>query len=358
MTIAEIPNVDVLRHVISTTVPAAGHEALSAALAARYPALNWRVADYQETWFRPGKQVFDSVGNLIAEDRKAWISGLLNANDGTVDTVWEICRGKGYAIITEEGHTVFAGAAIGPGPEDAIEIKIDWIVDSRTEAVFNSDRPQDANDLLNGSGCWEEAGWQPQFSPRYDLRRMNAIARTLEQAEELELGRRREVARTRKIYVSDICIGGSGGGQQLQKKSVLDIDPDYIRRPMSERRFVKDWAESTAGATAILEHWAFDVCDYEYEGLRRLGFTPRPLTWANELVWQEDRSLYQLMDMLGSFDADIGYPMAWFFHAVYGNRIGPWAIRAVNEGLCSGKVGLPDRDTGVIQRWAASEYGF
>jgi len=358
MTVTEIPNVDILRRVISTTIPAAGHEALRAALAARYPGLDWRAADYTETWFRPGKRVFDSAGNVIAEDRKEWISGLLNANGGNVNAVWEMHRGKGHATITEEGHTVFAGTAIGPRPEDAIEIKVDWIVDSRTEAVFNSDRPMDASDLLNSSGCWEEAGWQPQIKPRYELGRMNAIARTLEQAEELERDRRQEVARTRNIWVSEICMGSSGRSQPPQKKSVLDIDPDYIRRPMGERRFVVDWAESSAGATPILTHWAFDVSDYEYDGLRRLGFTPRPLTWTGEIEWQEDRSLYQMMDLLEQFDETIGHPMAWFFHAVYGNKVGNWAIRDVNEGLRRQKISLPDCDAKVIRRWAANEYGF
>lgn len=50
--------------------------------------------------------------------------------------------------------------------------------------------------------------------------------------------------------------------------------------------------------------------------------------------------------------------MAWFFHAVYGNRLGPWAIRDVAAGLKRGKIGLPARDAAVIRRWTASEYGF
>lgn len=358
MTNAEIPNVNVLRELISATVPAAGHEALRAALAVGYPSLDWRAADYTENWSRPGNQIFDPAGNIIAEDRKAWISNLLNANGGNINTVWEMYRGKGFATITEEGQTVFAGAAVGPRPEDVIEVKVEWVVGARAEAVFSSDRPEDASDLLNPLGCGEVPEWRPQFSPHYKLRRMNAIARTLEQAEELERNRRQEIVRTRKIWVSEICIGDSGRSQPRQEKSILDVEPDYLRQPLGERRFVTDWGQSSAGAISILTHWAFDVSDYEYDGLRHLGITPRPLTWASEIEWQEDRSLYQLMDLLERFDAAIGHSMAWFFHAVYGNKLGHWAIREVNEGLRRRKICLPDRDIVVIQRWAANEYGF
>ena len=94
--------------------------------------------------------------------------------------VWERNRGKGYATITEKGHSVFAGAAIGSRPEDAIEIKIDWFVGAIAEEVFQSHRPMNADDLLSPTGFWEQAEWMPQISPRYNLRWMKVISLTLE----------------------------------------------------------------------------------------------------------------------------------------------------------------------------------
>ena len=57
---------------------------------------------------------------------------------------------------------------------------------------------------------------------------------------------------------------------------MLKMYPNFLcyRRP--EQRFVADWAESSAGATPILTHWAFDVSDYEFDGKRYLEITPRP----------------------------------------------------------------------------------
>lgn len=348
MTIAEIiPNIDVLRGLIGGATPAPGHAALREALASRYPMLVWRVGDYAETWFCPGKRVFAPDGIVIAEDRKTWLKGLLDAAGGDFVRVWHDHRGKGLATIEDEGHTVFAGAAIGPRPEDAIEIKMDWIVGARTEGVFASRCPQDADDLLSPCGH-EEISWSAPVRPRYGLRRMNNIAGTLEQAEQLEQARSQEVARMHKVWVSEIHMDGSG----------QNLSPPYLKRVLRERRFVDDWAESSASATPFLAHWAFDVSDYEYKGERQLNCTPRPLTWADEIEWQEGRSLYLLMDRLERFDARIGHRMAWFFHAIYGNRLGPWAIRDVAAGLKRGKIGLPARDMAVIRRWTASEYGF
>lgn len=358
MTIAEIiPNIDILRGLIAGATPAPGHAVLREALASRYPALAWRVGDYAETWFCPDKRVFAPDATVIAEDRKTWLKGLLDAAGGDFVRVWHDHRGKGLATIEDEGHTVFAGAAIGPRPEDAIEIKMDWIVGARTEGVFASRCPQGADDLLSPCGH-EEISWSAPARPRYGLRRINDIAHALEQAEQLEQARRQEVARVHKVRASEIHMDGSGQNLPPKETSPIEADPHYLKRALRERRFVEDWAESSASATPFLAHWAFDVSDYEYKGERQLDYTPRPLTWADEIEWQEGRSLYLLMDRLERFDARIGHPMAWFFHAVYGNRLGPWAIRDVATGLKCGKIGLPARDEAVIRRWTASEYGF
>ena len=358
LTLSEPPNVNVLRDLVAAIAPVDGHESLRAALASHYPALEWRVAEFKESWSRPGNRVYDSVGNLIAENRRAWINELLDAANGDYHRVWAENSGKGYATITEEGHSVFAGAAIGSRPEDVIEIKMDWFVDAIAEEVFQSQRPMDANDLLGPAGYWQQANWKPQISPRYNLRWMNVIDRTLEMAEQIEYSRRQEYVRTHSIWESKSGVGRAGRGNEPQKKSLLELDPNFLRHRLGERRFIADWAESTAGATPILTHWAFDVSDYEFEGERHLSITPRPITWADEIEWRNDRSLYQLMDLLERFDAAIGHSMAWFFHATYGNRLGIWAIRAVARGLERRKIGLADRDVKVIRRWVDDEYGF
>lgn len=357
VTQADFPSVDALRDLIAGVVPAAGHAGLRDALAARYPSLEWRVADYVETWFRPGRQVIDPAGNLIAADRKMWLRGLLDAVGGDFVQVWQEHRGSGFATVEEQGHTVFVAAAIGPRPEDAIETKVDWIVDGRAEPVFISERPQDASALLDPFSH-EEVDWRPTVQPRYQLHRMDAVAATLMEAEALDYARRVAVAQTRKVWVTEVCMDSRDRDPAPRQMPILELDPAYLRRPIRERRFVDDWFDSSAGATSFLHHWAFDVGSHEDEGGRHLRIMPRPLTWADEIKPGRDMSLFMLMDQLERFDSEIGHPMAWFFHALYGNRLGFWAIQEVAEGLRRRKIGLPKRDKAVIERWMANEYGF
>lgn len=359
--VAEIPNIDVIRDLIAGAELDPDHAELKAALTARYPGLNWRVATYAEEWSMPGKQVLDPTGAVVAENRKAWLRELVAAA-GSPAQVWREHRDRDLATIDEEGTTVYAGAAIGPRPEDVLEIRIDWVKTARAEAVF-PDRispPADIDDLLEP--CMRSrASWQPPTRPRYELRRMNQIARTLVQAETLELAKRQHKAAGHTIMVSEVVLGRSDLSTGPVERSILELDPDYLKRALRERRFLDDWAASSASAVPVIEHWAFDVEDYVYRDERFMGITPRPVTWApddREIRWEEGRSLYQLMDLLERFDDAVGHPMAWFFHATYGNQVGQWAIRDVAEGLRRKKIGLPKADIAVISRWAASEYGF
>jgi len=355
--IPEIPNIDVLRQLIEGIEPQDGHAPLLAALAERYPALSWRVGDYAEEWYVEDKGVFAADGAPVADDRKAWLQELVAKAGGSVVSVWEANRRQGLSFFAEDGCTVFAAAPIGPQPEDLLEIKIERIVGSHSKGVFGDIRPGDIRDLLDPS-CRERVDWVPPVRPRYLLRRMDGIARTLATAEELDQAKRRRTARTHTVSVSEIVLGRPDLGTGPTEMALLDLNPDYLQAAIRERRFFDDWASSSAAAWAIRTHWAFDVSDYEYRGERHLSLTPRPLTWGTKIEWEEGRSIHRLMDQLERFDVEVGYRMAWFFHSVYGNRIGQWAIEAVAEGLARRKVAFPESDEAVIRRWSKTAYGF
>ena len=85
--IPEIPNIDVLRQLIEATEPQDGHAPLLETLSERYPGRSWRVGDYEEEWYVPGKQVFAPDGSLVAEDRRAWLQGLVAQAGGSVASV-------------------------------------------------------------------------------------------------------------------------------------------------------------------------------------------------------------------------------------------------------------------------------
>ena len=261
------------------------------------------------------------------------------------------------SIIAEDGRTVFAAASVGPRPEDLVELKIDRVVGAHSQGVFADMRPLDLDDLLDPS-CRERIDWVPPVRPRYALRRMDSLARTLATAEELDLAKRRHTAATHTVSVSEIVLGRPDLSTGPTERKPLELDPEFLVRRIRERRFFDEWASSSARAWAIHSHWAFDVSDYEYRGERHLSLTPRPLTWGDKIEWEKGRSIHRLMEQLERFDVEVGYRMAWFFHSLYGNRVGPWAIRDVVEGLERRKIILPEADEAAVRRWGCSEFGF
>lgn len=359
--VPEIPNIDVLRELIAATPVSRGHKKLLSALKERYPALlAWRVSDFKETWYSPGRQLLDSQGAVIAEDFSSWLKKELDDADGMAGKVWDKHHAAGYLRTEDEGHTVFAAAPIGPALDDIIEMRIGCVDVTKARGAFSKSRPFESEGSISLHHPNEPADstWSPPQHPRYELRQMHNIARMLDAAERLELQRRSVVARDQRILVTDIIDDGSRPSVTAEK-TVLELDPDYLKRPLRERRFLLDWAASTAAIEVpILQHWAFAVADYTHKDVRSVEITPRPLSWAPEIKWKRDRSVFKLMEMLERFDRKAGYPMAWFFHAVYGNRIGSWAIRDVAEGLHKRKIALPARDTAVVLRWAENEYAF
>jgi hypothetical protein len=70
------------------------------------------------------------------------------------------------------------------------------------------------------------------------------------------------------------------------------------------------------------------------------------------------RPIFSLMDALEKFDREAGYPFAWFFYMVHGNRMGRNVGEKVIEGLKTGKIGLPENDKRVLLRWGEHPYRF
>ena len=355
--VVEIPNVDVLRDVVASVPPSPDHAALRAALQARYPGLSWRVGLYPEEWVIEGPEVRGADGTVIAADARSWLRDRIADAGGDVSAVWEQHRAMCLHSVHDSGTTLFAAAALGERPEETLEVAIDWITATRAVGLLPQDAPRVAGDLLTPFDRQAVALAVPA-APRYRVSRVHHVARMMEQAEEIERARREAHAASHTILVTDVTMDDGGGKDRSRIRSPLDLDPHYLSRPLPIRRFVSDWSTASSGAVAMIDHWAMEVRDYVHDGRRHVTLMPRPLTWGEEILWQESRSLHQLMDLLERYDDAVGHPMAWYFHAVYGNRIGPWAIRDVAEGLRRRKITLPERDAAVVRRWQEQEYSF
>jgi len=143
------------------------------------------------------------------------------------------------------------------------------------------------------------------------------------------------------------------------------LAPDWIDAPRGEIRFLRDWAESSAGGSGarLCEHWSLQLYDYTHDGKRHMGFTP---LWAAadgglKLPKIEARKCATdafLMERLEQFDRKAGYPMAWFFYLVHGNRLSYQVGDRVAKGIQEGRIALPGHDAKVVMRWHERPYGF
>ena len=65
-----------------------------------------------------------------------------------------------------------------------------------------------------------------------------------------------------------------------------------------------------------------------------------------------------LNDALQSFDREVGYPMAWFFHMLTTKSVPQAVAYAVIDDVQDGFHYLPERDVAVIKRWLFRPFGF
>ncbi len=74
-------------------------------------------------------------------------------------------------------------------------------------------------------------------------------------------------------------------------------------------------------------------------------------------IWpDEEDSPHQVMQSLLQFDSQVGYPMAWYFYLLHGNRVFYTAGKVIARAISEGKVRLPESDEKVLLRWDRRRY--
>lgn len=178
--------------------------------------------------------------------------------------------------------------------------------------------------------------------------------------------RERLMGPTMRVINVDEDEDGRMSTRPAQDIPFLDLHPDWLARPMHETRFLQDWQEASTGTHGIVlaHHWFFEMRDYiDHKGRRQLGFIPQ---WSDldggrslpQITAEHCESVFRLMDMLERFDAQCGYPFAWYFYCLHGNRVQGVVARTIAQAAQRRKIGLPPDDKKVLLRWAENEYGF
>jgi len=343
----DILNEEEVARIAAKMEPKPGHRPLLNALSQRYPDLEFNLICMSQ-FDQDLNALIGPGGETVAEDYKAWVTKEYRDASGDAKAVYRKHDEARLAILEEQGEHVVVTIPYGEQPEAFLQLEFEATQRIAERLLLNRYEPDDLDDLLCSSNCLEN----PRIlSPwRYRLKRLTNIRTFLSDLVDME--------RTKR-------------GTELHK----------------EIRYFQDWGESSAGLSGarLCAHWWLDLVDARRHG-RGLSYTPRwsatdcsfPYVslggrWSNSspgsitsppefslprVQASAHRSIYTLMAALEEFDEKAGYPMAWYFFLLHGNRVDQGVGDAVAKAVREGRVGIPKHDARVLARWRKNSYGF
>lgn len=368
----ELINIAELKNIVVRQSYDYNHAGFLEALRARYPRNEFFLVATRGKWSRAQQGLIDTAGKRVSDDFKSWVTAEYDAAGQNARAVWEKHRASGLLLTEFQGTTIYIASPFSSPPHAFMQIEINLVHEVVARYAFDSElwgALNDLDDLLHPFTAlleeWEISPYQYQFS------RMTNIRRFCQEMVSLEIAKRRDLLpemERKSIRVIPIQAGNKSadGPDEVSEIPFLEMFPDWMDRPKNEMRFFLDWEESSAGRTGarFCEHWFLQLRDYKNsEGKREMGFTPQ---WADadggldlpEISSPNRDDVYGVMARLEKFDARVGYPFAWYFYMLHGNRIDYTVGQTVARGLRAGKILLPECDERVLLRWAEREYGF
>lgn len=307
-------------------------------------------------------------GEQIAESYSDWIKGKTREGDRVHD-LWQEHKDSGWVATELLCQDIIIVAPFGPEPEDFFQIEIEKRSERVKGLLFNP-APywpiEDQADLEISIERGECAGipLRPSF---FVLRRLlNFRSFMKKMVEDDRAERQAKLPEMRKRIVTRTNIFLDGSPQEVVSIPFLELRPDWLTAPSPCERFLLDWKSSSPGRSGmkICLFWWFSTFDYESDFSRRnVGFTP---VWTDqagakdlpELIIEEEMSPLAAVQALLEFDQKAGYPFAWFFFALHGNRICGYPMQKVDEAMRMGVHVMPPHDEEVVRKAVEWSYGF
>lgn len=371
---SELLNHNELATIINAVTVTADHSELLTAIKDRYPAVSFNLIARREGYsWKPG--LVDRDGNGVTDNLMTWIDQELLAAGNDAREVWRRHKDAGLVKTEWKGERIYITVPFGKDPDAFQQIEI--LAGSETTAQDFLDlsptyAPEDRGDLISGP-CMVYGPHEQKIlsEPQYRFEGITNIKRFLRQL--VELHKAEKLAKLpdmekRTIRVQDIMMGDEGQeSSQTKEVPFFELCPDWLDRKPSEFRFFQDWMESSGGRAGRLlcDHWFIQHRDYtDPKGKRSMYLCPQ---WADadggldlpEIAPDHEASPYGVMDSLSEFDRQAGYPFAWYFYMLHGNRVTSSAGGVVARAIIDGRINpLPECDTKVLLRWNIEMYGF
>lgn len=372
----EILNKDEIAAICSITHFSDDHNHILASLRARYPEWEFSFIAERGMWHSAIKGLVDSNGVIVADDFRAWVSTQYEAAGRNAKEVWDKYKDEGMVLTEWQRSTVYLATPYGTEPDAYLQIELEVKREVTWRYAFESDpwsEPDDLDDLISPmSSSPPEQELQP---PRYEMKRIVDVRRFVRemvsayQAE--RIARLPEMEKKKIHYLScNVPPGegyeGSEPDQPIPDIPLLELYPDWLTWEHPCKRLFRDWVESSAGGSGcrFCDHWYLQTAEYETsDGVRHFQAIPQ---WADrdgginlpEIQPLENVPPNTLINSLTDFDNRAGYPFAWYFYMLHGNRINYIAGQIIVQGLKNSLLQLPACDEKVLLRWYERQYGF
>lgn len=355
---------DVLETRVAAVTPDAKHAALCKVLREATGLDTLRYSTFRDGFSlsRPHCLVVDSAGNSLGK-LGDWARARLPEHDGHHERLWEAWKDSDLRLATAAIEKHFFVAAYGNEPEQFLQICVERWQRTIDQRIFTNDpwdRPRSFDDLIDSafisSGLRVDP--QPFGGPEYRLDKMTDVAEHLALIAQVGEVQNRHLEQT-------VLVPHDKYNQPLPGQAVpyFDMFPEQRAVEPNGIRLFDDWRESSAGRTGaeFCAHWFIDPTDWtDPQGRRWVSLIPQWATAKKLPKIEPKRSMtaYGLYDKLLAFDAKAGYPFAWYFFMLHGNRIGSWAAKMVLSAAEQGLIVMPEHDYRVLRRWGDHQYGF
>jgi hypothetical protein len=296
---------------------AAGTAELARALSALAPRFQFREVLCRGGWYRLGG-VVDAAGDPVADDLERWAEEQLAAHED-IGALFDAYEGSGLCATRIAGKTHYLVAAAGNSAAAFVQLEIEELQESAGHPLFQGELPASIEELVDPRRCGNDAG-KPLGAPFYALRRFTDMAQFV--------------------------------------RRMADQKPE----PQPVHRFLKAWDESSAAAaTRFSNHWLLAVREH-LNRYRQPVLQATPIAALNGPTPIFDIGFgaqgLALQRALQSFDRQLGYPMAWFFHMITTKCVPHAVANIVIDDVQAGFNYLPDRDVAIVKEWLFRPYGF
>lgn len=367
MTSRTIPSNDILETIVSGTTYRVDHKPLVDVLRSKTGLDTLRYSTFRDGFLyqRSHCLVIDEHGESLGRLGE-WLPPQLEAAGGDPVKVWEAHRDGPLRLVNSRITKLLFAAPYGDAAHEYVQIEVSGharYIESRLFSRSPHDKPHRTEDLLDNFGFYESRfsvdDQRPWGEPLYAFDRAFDLAAVLQTVDELDAESK---ARNERLVI--ITKTADSRQAELQRRPYFEAFPDQRDLLPPARRLFQDWDRSSAGRSGarFCDHWFVDYSSWKDTrfGRRSVSVIPQ---WATrrkmpKIVRAKNQTVFGLYDKLLKLDEKAGYPFAWYFFMLHGNRIEDWVGEMMAKAIESRVIELPEHDRVVLREWNEHRYGF